>query len=158
MGYVRSIREVAGFVPHQFRDKIADLAYSDLGTVDRAQPPRRVNHVTWRFARLELVSLLKHETPRVYMSEHLPRMQDLDRVTTRALDSFETRALPRLDQGEELITASSPNCIVMLGAIRAGETCLRCHQVERGTLLGAFTYELRRDPAIALDAIPLTTN
>lgn len=38
----------------------------------------------------------------------------------------------------------------MLGAVRASNDCRQCHQVPRGTLLGAFSYELRRDPPLAL--------
>lgn len=33
-------------------------------------------------------------------------------------------------------------------SLRASKQCLQCHKVQRGELLGAFTYELQRDPAI----------
>jgi hypothetical protein len=34
-----------------------------------------------------------------------------------------------------------------LGAIRMATGCMKCHDGNRGDLLGAFTYELVRDPA-----------
>jgi hypothetical protein len=33
----------------------------------------------------------------------------------------------------------------MLGAIRARDTCLKCHSVDKNELLGAFSYDLRLD-------------
>jgi hypothetical protein len=35
----------------------------------------------------------------------------------------------------------------VLGALRALRQCVSCHDAERGDLLGALTYELRRAPA-----------
>jgi hypothetical protein len=35
----------------------------------------------------------------------------------------------------------------MLGSLRAAKQCLECHSVERGELLGAFSYLLRRETA-----------
>ena len=134
-GDVISVDRVAGFLPHAFtwRFDVSDFI------------PR-----IWKTTRLELVSLLKQPTPRVYLSEHLPKMDELSSVKTRSLDAFETSALKRLQDGEELETSATQNRIVMLGAVRAGKTCLQCHGVARGTLLGAFSYELRRDPPLAI--------
>lgn len=155
-GWVQSVDRVAGFDPHK-------IGYAPPMPIDMAPQPlverdgRKVPHEhptaqskRWKLARLELVSLLKHETPRVYLSDHLPRMEDLSSTKTRALDDFETPSLTKLLDGEELITAATPNRIVMLGAVRASNDCRQCHQVPRGTLLGAFSYELRRDPPLAL--------
>jgi hypothetical protein len=99
---------------------------------------------------------LKHETPRVYESDHLPRMEELSSATakTRELGKFEAAALQKLLEGEEIHTAGTPNRIEMLGAVRASKQCLQCHEVPRGTLLGAFSYELRRDPPIKIAPEP----
>jgi hypothetical protein len=122
-GYVRSRDQVAGFIPHRF---------NQLPT-----PPQR-----WRIARVELVSLLKHETPAVYLSDNLPRMDELRRAPTRLLDEFEKKALDGLLGGEDLMVQKTPRQMRMVGSIRALNQCLRCHGVERGELLGAFSYRL----------------
>jgi hypothetical protein len=106
--------------------------------------------------RLELVSLLKHDPPAAYISENLPRMEDLREAPTRLLDEFEASALQKLRTGEELVVEVQPQEIHMVGALRALKQCTECHSVERGELLGAFTYRLvpanarpRRDAAPA---------
>jgi hypothetical protein len=153
-GLVKSVDRVSGFQPHAFTSL-------QLGPFDAAQNrPANDQYMTqamfWQVPRLELVSLLKHDTPRVYLSEHLPRMEELSSKTapTRKLNAFETGALKLLRNGEEIQTSSTPNRIEMLGAIRASKQCMQCHDVPRGTLLGAFSYEFRRDPPIKL--VPTT--
>ena len=100
----------------------------------------------WRIQSLELISLLKHAEPVAYVSNHLPRMDELRDAPTRPLRPFEKQALAALYEGEELRTETTTNRISMLGAIRALKACLACHQVERGDLLGAFSYTLLREP------------
>ena len=130
-GYVKNRRQVTGFRPHQFRD-----VPSVSGLTSRS--------TDWRIHRLELVSLLKSSRPAVYVSEHLPRMAELRDAPTRPLDGFEAAMLPALQQGEDLKLDYGSDTIRMLGAIRAGEQCLKCHDGQRGDLLGAFSYRLRR--------------
>ncbi len=98
----------------------------------------------WQTRRMNLVSLLKSPQPAVYESENVPAMQELVNAKTRPLDKFEAGALKRLRDGEELVTASQTNRILMLGSVRATKRCLECHSVQRGELLGAFSYELIR--------------
>jgi hypothetical protein len=57
-GYVKSRTEVAGFRPHRF-----------------SRVPEPVEK--WEVRRVELIGLLLHEQPAVYVSEHLPRMDEL---------------------------------------------------------------------------------
>jgi hypothetical protein len=129
-GYVKDRRHVAGFRPH------------GLGNWP---PYTRSQEYTHRDdERIELVSLLKHDPPGVYLSENLPRMQDLHDAPVRALDDFEETALGELRQGHDLVTGTTPQHFRMLGAIRAGKQCLACHDVERGELLGAFSYHFTR--------------
>ena len=96
----------------------------------------------WHVARLELVSLLVHDEPCAYVSANLPQMDEVRNVSTRSLDQFESQALARLRAGEDLVTESGPHAIRMLGPILASNDCLKCHGVERGTLLGCFSYTL----------------
>jgi hypothetical protein len=134
-GYVKDRQHVAGFQPHQFRD------LPQLGS-----SPKEGSH--WLVDSLLLVSLLKHEQPVVYLSEHLPRMDELHEAKTRPLDPFEAAELPALQRGEDLRVHYTTNRIRLLGSIRAARPCLSCHQAERGDLLGAFSYRLRRDPPL----------
>lgn len=152
-GYVKSVDQVAGFQPHGMTEApsapvdTARVSYEKRQEVEYHDVDKR-----WKTVRLELVSLLKHETPRVYVSENLPRMDELSSVKTRELNAFETAALKKLVDGEDLDTASTPNRIEMMGSLRATKECRECHQVPHGTLLGAFSYELRRDPPIKVEA------
>jgi hypothetical protein len=125
-GFVRDREHVVGFRSHRFREAPRD--------------PQR-----WRIARLELVSLLKYDEPAVYLSAKFPRMDELSDAPTRPLDAFETAALAKLRGGEDLIVQEAPRQMRMLGSLRAAQQCLRCHQVGRGELLGAFSYQMSAD-------------
>ncbi len=127
-GYVESVNYAVGFEAHHFSG-----SFNATRTV--GDPP-------YRLARLELVSLLKHDRPVVYVSDNLPNMEELRDVPTRDLAAFEAKALAQLRRDENLVTEDSGNRLHMLGAIRASETCMKCHSVRRGELLGAFSYEL----------------
>ncbi len=99
----------------------------------------------WTITRLQLVSLLKSGGPKVYISDNLPTMEELRKdeiVRTRELDEFEAAALKRLRGGEEVVVNNGPRDIHMFGSLRATNTCLGCHTVEKDELLGAFTYRL----------------
>jgi hypothetical protein len=133
-GYIASREQVFGFQSHGFRN------LPEIGGEKNA-PPR------WHIARLELVSLLKHETPVAYVSLKLPRMDELAAAATRPLDQFERDALQELRDGKELVVAEDGHHLRMLGSLRAAKQCTECHSVARGALLGAFTYWLRKDAA-----------
>jgi hypothetical protein len=130
----------SGYRPHGFAPS-AVFPAEEAGVKNR-----------WRVNKLELVSLLKHETPRVYVSDSLPRMKELRKVGTRNLTGFEEKALAALQKGADLASEARADQIHLLGSLRAGQQCLDCHEVQRGTLLGAFSYDLRRQPTAAPDA------
>lgn len=138
-GHVIDRDHVAGFSPHAFRD-LPEL----LEQHARKNIPSPIDH--WLVGRLELVSLLKFAEPAVYVSKHLPRMDKLVDAKTRPLNAFESEALSQLQAGDDLAVRYSLNHIQMVGSLRAMKQCLDCHQVERGELLGAFSYDLWRDP------------
>jgi hypothetical protein len=123
-GYVRDSDHVAGFLPHELLGEPAGFR-------------------SWKIEKLELVSLLKFEEPAVYISNELPKMKDLKDAKTRPLDAFESQALTALRHGDDLQVQSNPDSIRMLGSIRALKQCIKCHSVERGDLLGAFSYQLQ---------------
>lgn len=138
-GHIIDRDHVAGFGAHAFRE---------LPTLPDRFMESKLPYLIdrWLVGRLELVSLLKFAEPAVYVSEHLPRMDKLVDAKTRQLNSFESEALSTLQSGEDLSIRYSLNHIQMVGSLRAMKQCLDCHQVQRGELLGAFSYDLWRDP------------
>jgi hypothetical protein len=130
-GYVRDRAHVAGFVSHRLtRLPLSPSPYAEKDV--------------WHCGMLDLVSLLKQPEPVAYISDHLPRMDELGKAPTRPLDLFEAENLPKLQAGSELAVAEGLRRLRMLGAIRAQADCAKCHSVEVGELLGAFSYEFRR--------------
>jgi hypothetical protein len=133
LGYVRARDSVSGFESHGF----ATLPHSfSQGN----------SNGYWQVVRMELVSLLRHDEPRVYVAHVLPQMDELADVPHRPLNTFEQSALPELTTNEDIIVDLRPDRIQMLGAIRAGKKCLDCHTGQRGDLLGAFSYEIAPRP------------
>lgn len=143
LGYVKNRAQIAGFIQHGFYE-IPDLKLDHYrGEFN--------DHDEWRISRLELVSLLLHEKPVVYVSEHLPQMKELtNHPETRSLDEFETFGLDQLAEGRTIVYRAELNQIELLGAVRAVKHCLQCHDGQPGSLLGAFRYTLTRDPSIRL--------
>src|SRR5205807_1315917 len=88
-GYAKDRQHVAGFQSHQFS--------ATHGKLHDERPSMR-----YSLRRLELVSLLKHEKPGVYVTDKLPRMDLLQGVPIRPLDDFERENLRRLWQGDDL--------------------------------------------------------
>ena len=125
-GFVtRDGKQMAGFIPHRFTKPVK---------VD----PRR------RLKRFDLVGLLMHDQPVVYVSDKLPRMNELKNVPTRGLDAFEASAVQVLRSGEAIVIRDDAAGTRMVGAVRAAKQCLTCHETKRGELLGAFTYRFER--------------
>lgn len=129
-GGVNDQLEARGFDAHAFHISPADSIWPD-------------SQVDWRLSRLELVSLLKHRPAAVYVSDHLPAMDELKDAPTRAVTPFESQAITRLVEGEDLVVERSGDReFTMVGAIRAITDCRDCHRVPTGGLLGAFSYKL----------------
>lgn len=129
-GYIKDREHVAGFKPHGFRY---------LGVPVHQYKRWRINHV-------QLVGILSHEQPVVYLTDKLPSMEQVRQGKIRALDFFEEAALPWLRDGEDLYIVSKGETLRMLGALRATKTCQKCHDAQIGDLLGAFSYTLRPAP------------
>jgi hypothetical protein len=125
-GYFKDRRHVAGFRPHQF---------SAAPKVEQK----------WSLQTVDLIGLATHSQPMAYVSDNLPRMEELrNNAATRPLDEFEAAGLSRLRNGEELFVRDRAEGSRVLGAIRATKQCVSCHGCERGDLLGAFSYTLTR--------------
>jgi hypothetical protein len=121
--------KVVGFIPHAFHRHPLQ---------DAKERPK------WSIDLVELVSLLKFDEPRIYVLDHLPRMDQLssDTTPTRELNEFEALALEKLRSQEDLVVHREGDEYQMLGSLRAAKQCLDCHNVQRGELLGAFSYRL----------------
>jgi hypothetical protein len=126
---LETVEQVVGFVEHGFH-------YSPANVIE--------DEHRWTINRLELVSLLKFDGPRVYVLDHLPRMDQLsgDDVPTRPLDDFESDALTKLRTDDDVVILNDGDHVRMLGSLRAANQCLDCHSAQRGELLGAFSYDL----------------
>jgi hypothetical protein len=98
----------------------------------------------WEIKSLDLVGVVMHDTPVVYMSEKIPAMKDLSTKPTRPLDYFELAGLEQLLKGEAIYVRSKDDTLRVLGPIQAGKACLKCHhESKEGDLLGAFSYTIR---------------
>jgi hypothetical protein len=131
-GFIKDRRHVAGFESHRF-SWVPDS--NDPWKAPQAGKPLMVQ-------TLDLVSLLLHDEPVAYVSDHLPKMDKLHGTPTRPLDRFESYGLETIRQGEDIVTARDGEVVRMLGAVRSARQCVACHGGERGDLLGAFSYTL----------------
>lgn len=137
LGYVEDREHVAGFEPH---------AFHRVPVLNRS----KADEAALKMERLELVSLRKPSGPYAYVSDNYPRLDDLQKTDTRLLHDFETRALSQLRTADDVVIEETDGVVRMLGALRAGNDCLRCHSVRRGELIGAFAYEfLRKDATMS---------
>jgi len=122
-GYVESRNRVAGFQSHRF----SELPGPEAG---------------WQVERIDLVGLLKHEKPVVYVSESLPRMEDIGKLKTRELDFFESAGLDHVKKVDELYMRGDETLLRVIGPLRSLDQCQKCHGGKVGDLLGAFSYVL----------------
>ncbi|MDB5308078.1 MAG: hypothetical protein JWO38_2280 [Gemmataceae bacterium] len=122
-GFVKDRGHVAGFQPHGF---------SQVPSSSKA----------WAVRRVELVGLLRHPDPVVYLSARLPAMDELKAAPTRPLDEFEAVGLAAVRRGEDIYAARTGAGVRFVGAIRSVKQCVGCHGGDRGDLLGAFSYML----------------
>ena len=93
---------------------------------------------------IDLIGLIKHATPVVYLSEKVAVMDKAEEAPTRPLAEFEFAGLQALHKGDSLFGRSRDGVIRLLGAVRAETSCVACHDGKKeGDLLGAFSYVLR---------------
>jgi len=109
---------------------------------------------------VELIGLVQHPEPTAYVISIPPQKAFFTNamarfVKTRALTTFETDALVELRSGRNDVLGTHDGSAAILGAVRAQEKCLKCHDGKAGNLLGAFSYSM----ALAgKPAVPILTN
>ncbi len=114
--------------------------FNDLSTLTLRGEPYQVE-------RVGLIGIAEHFHPVAFITPgFLPSKADLTNATfratlrTRALTGFEVSALKQLKAGSNVVEDQEKHLIV--GAIRARESCLKCHDGKTGTLLGALSYQM----------------
>ncbi|MGC3966639.1 MAG: hypothetical protein QM775_04500 [Pirellulales bacterium] len=135
LGYVQDRDHVAGFQAHAFHFARALGKYGP-------GPQLKLEH-------LDLVSLQKPLGPSAYVSANYPNTPDLKTADTRLLEDFEMRALTQLRADKDVVIEEVEGSVRMLGALRAGNHCTGCHNVRRGELIGALSYEFLRESSTA---------
>ena len=152
MGFVKNLDKVAGFETHHLKmpaDWDQNLR-SSMTYADQSDNDEFSDGPNWKVNQLQLVSLLMHDQPVVYVADELPNMDTLssENAKTRSLSAFETDGLKKLQAGKPLHIQATRNRIAMMGAVRASEACRQCHAVKKDELLGAFSYEFLRSPRL----------
>ncbi|MDB2687222.1 hypothetical protein N9Y42_08410 [Mariniblastus sp.] len=155
MGFVKNLDEVAGFETHHLKmpGNWDQNLRSGMTYADQSDNDKYSDGPNWKVNQLQLVSLLMHDQPVVYVADELPNMDTLSSANaeTRSLNAFETDGLEKLQAGESMHIQATRNRIEMMGAVRAGVTCRQCHAVQENELLGAFSYEFLRTPRLTDD-------
>jgi len=111
--------------------------------------------------KVELIGLVKHPEPTAYVTFSIPPQKAFFTNSsarfdkTRALTIFETDALVDLRNGRNDVLGTHDGSAAILGAVRAQEKCLKCHDGKAGNLLGAFSYSMA---LVGKPAVPNLTN
>lgn len=123
---------------HSFARAVGGLAY--------IPPPAGMKEKAWVVKEVQLVGLVKHPEPVVYLSTD-PAMKEKKEVKTRRPDGFESKALEVIRGGGDLVQVEKrEGALRAVSGIYAGRQCARCHE-RPGEMLGAFSYRLALEDA-----------
>jgi hypothetical protein len=133
--------------------KPSHYAVQDLLIERGSRFPTDDGQESWQVRKVQLVGVMKHAKPVVYLVDGNPKTRDEEPkaekdIPTRELNAFEKAALGAINKGEALKAEKSGENMRLLAPIFAGKRCTACHN--QGELLGGFSYELERvayDPA-----------
>jgi hypothetical protein len=104
-------------------------------------PPPAGNRV-WVVKNVQLVGLVKHPDPVVYLGSEAAMIKGKTEEKTRRPDQFEAKALEVIRGGGELVQAEKQGgTLRAVSGIYAGRQCAKCHE-RPGEMLGAFSYLL----------------
>jgi hypothetical protein len=94
---------------------------------------------TYRFVHLQLLGIVDRDAPQLYPPLGTPTKERIKQVKGKPLADFEVAAVAALAAGKNLHVAE-PKHHAVFGALRADQSCLRCHEGKPGDLFGAFKY------------------
>ena len=98
----------------------------------------------WHISSIELIGLWQRESPAVFEQRPSTGFGNLnsERVPTRNVNLEEARAVLKLQSDAQLVATfdAETSNIRLIGAIRAKQSCVECHDTKEGSVLGAFTY------------------
>jgi len=104
--------------------------------------PFTINHHEYNVTQLELISLLEHNPPAIYITSGRPSKDFLAHSETRPLTTVEQTLLQSIVSGQNVVITPDQNGLIMLGALRPQTACLECHDTNEQNLLGVFIYHL----------------
>jgi hypothetical protein len=112
-----------------------------------------VEGIDWHIGNVQLISVPKVGEPFAYDTPADATKKTIKNSPCRPLNDGETTALAALKSGKQAVMVEDRNRSLLVGAVRASESCLKCHDdAKKGDLLGAFTYPLLEQPVIGLGA------
>jgi hypothetical protein len=115
-------------------------------------PPPAANKV-WVVKDVQLIGLVKHADPVVYLGGSAEMIKGKTEVKTRRPDPFEAKSLEVIRGGGDLVQAEKQGgTLQAVSGIYAGRQCAKCHE-RPGEMLGAFSYRLAVEAPPAKGAV-----
>ncbi len=138
---VRSVGPTSAAIRADTDGKASHFSFAKaVGTAAFIPPP--VPGKVWVVKDVQLVGLVKHPEPVVYLTGGVSMARENKDTKTRQPDPFEAQALEVIRGGGELIQAEKRGgTLRAVSGIYAGKQCSKCHE-RPGEMLGAFTYRL----------------
>jgi hypothetical protein len=114
--------------------------------------PSPVKNKAWVVKDIQLVGLVKHPDPVVYLTGEA-MVKEKKEVKSRRPDQFESKALDVIQGGGDLVQAEKRgDSLRAVSGIYAGRQCMKCHE-RPGEMLGAFSYRLALEDPPAKGAL-----
>lgn len=108
-----------------------------------------VDGVDWHIGNVQLISVGKGRPPFAYDTPADATSKTIKNSPCRPLSDGEAAALDALKSGKQAVMVSNHDRPLLVGAVRAASSCLKCHDDAKvGDLLGAFTYPLLDEPLL----------
>jgi hypothetical protein len=103
-------------------------------------PTKKVT-AAYRIYSLELIGIAMHKPPVAFVV--VRHKDNTASLNNRALTDFEESGIKQLQEGKQVVDQVVKTERLMLGAVRAEQSCIDCHTGSKiGDVLGAFSYHL----------------